>query len=233
MQCPHCGLTISPHWAWGTILPDASDDDLGWGWRMAVCPGSDCGNTIIKVGTFRYEYDQAGLRSRSPAWDSQQDYLVWPRTTQRVPLGDEVPEHIKDDYREACTVLPVSAKASAALSRRALESILNRQGYNKGKLFDKIKAARSKGNMPSDLQEALHTARRFGNLSAHPPADDPIDRIVDVETGEAEWCLDILDRLITHYYGSCDTATQDADMKAWAAQLEGNRKPTSDSSAVT
>ena len=230
MTCPHCGVAFHPEWHWGAIVPDACDDDIGWGWRVAQCPGPDCGKTIIRVGIFQHEYDEAGHRRSTPAWNSEQDYLVFPRTVQRIPLGDEVPEHIKADYREACAVLSISAKASAAFSRRVMQAIFEQQGY-KGKSLNDLKeqicAALSGEGLPSDIRDTLHVARKFGNFSAHPPANHSQDKIVDVEEGEAGWCLDVIERLIRHYYVNPKTAEADSAMAQRADQLGQDRKPAS------
>ena len=221
---------LSPRMAWGAIVKDAYNDDIGWGWKVAQCPGPDCGKTVIMVGTFQHQYDEAGHRGSTPAWNSEQDYLVWPRTVQRIPLGDEVPQHIKADYREACAVLSISAKASAAFSRRTMQAILEQQGY-KGKLNKQIRAALSGEGLPSDIRDTLHAARKFGNFSAHPPANHSQDKIVDVEEGEAGWCLEVIERLIEHYYVNPKTAEADSAMAQRAAQLAQDRKLASGSSS--
>ena len=230
MQCPHCGTKFTPDWRWCGI-PDECDDDIGWGLRMALCKASSCGKPIVMARTFRRGYDGAGRRNSEPIWNDEQDYLVWPRKVQRIPLGDEVPEHIKDDYREACALLSVSAKASAALSRRVLEAILEQQGYKTGTLGKKIETALTDGRLPDATKDALDTARLFGNFSAHPPANHSPDRIVDVENGEAEWCLDVIERLVDYYYiapsRSAAIAARDESMQNRATELGKARKPES------
>jgi hypothetical protein len=42
--------------------------------------------------------------------------------------------------------------------------------------------------------------RHFGNFSAHPTEDVTTLQIIDVEPGEAEWCLDILEDMFEHFY---------------------------------
>ncbi len=185
---------------------------------MARCNASGCGKPIVMAGKFQYEYDEPPYRNSEPTWN---DYLVWPRKVQRIPLGEEVPTLIKDDYREACAILSVSPKASAALSRRVLEAILEQQGYKTGMLGNKIEAAHTDGKLSDATKDALDTARCFGNFSSHPPANHSADRVVDVVDGEAEWCLDVVERLIQHYYA---TPNNDEAMKERANQLRQDRK---------
>jgi hypothetical protein len=42
--------------------------------------------------------------------------------------------------------------------------------------------------------------RNLGNFSAHPVTDQTTLQIIDVEPGEAEWCLEILEDMFDHYY---------------------------------
>ena len=227
MTCPHCGIDFNPTWCWGVITHDPYDDDIGWGWRLTRCPGHACGNIIIRAGGFQHEYDEVGERNSTPAWNSDQDYLVWPKAVQRIPLGDEVPDHIKTDYREACAVLSISAKASAAFSRRILEAILKQQGYEKNRLQKKIADAISEEKYPPYIRDTLDTVRKFGNLSAHSPAEYPTDKIVDVEPEEADWCLKAIEQLIKHCYVKTQTAETNSAMSQRADQLTQNRKPNS------
>jgi hypothetical protein len=50
----------------------------------------------------------------------------------------DVPPEIAVDYVEACNVLPISAKASAALSRRCLQNMLHADGYKAKDLAKEI-----------------------------------------------------------------------------------------------
>jgi hypothetical protein len=52
----------------------------------------------------------------------------YPRGSNRGPVPSDVPADIAADYDEAALVLPLSTKASAALSRRCLQSILSNAG---------------------------------------------------------------------------------------------------------
>jgi len=54
---------------------------------------------------------------------------VHPVGSNRDPVSPEVRKTIAVDYVEACQVLPLSAKASAALARRCLQAMLHAHGY--------------------------------------------------------------------------------------------------------
>jgi len=105
------------------------------------------------------------------------------------------------DYEEACKVLSDSPKASAALSRRCLQYLLREKGSVKpSNLDDEIKEILSKEVLPSSLAEAVDAVRVVGNFAAHPIKSKNTGEIVDVEPGEAEWLLDVLEGLFDHFF---------------------------------
>ncbi|MDX1418011.1 MAG: DUF4145 domain-containing protein, partial [Candidatus Promineifilaceae bacterium] len=65
------------------------------------------------------------------------EHILWPRSGGRAPAPIEVPEHIRSDYNEASLVLNLSPKASAALSRRCLQSVLKEAGKTRAKDLSK------------------------------------------------------------------------------------------------
>jgi hypothetical protein len=120
------------------------------------------------------------------------------------PTPAETPSEIREDYEEAGRVLPISHKASAALSRRCLQAILRGQGYAQRDLAKQIDAVLNEPDpakaIPSALRETVDAIRNFGNFSAHPITDQTTLQVIEVEPGEAEWCLDILEEMFDHYY---------------------------------
>ena len=124
---------------------------------------------------------------------------IWPVTTGRNPVPSEVPSHIAQDYNEAALVLSISPKASAALSRRCLQAVLREAGQTKSRdLADQIQETLP--HLPSRIAENLDAVRVIGNFAAHPTKSQSTGTILDVEVGEAEWNLDVLDSLFDHYY---------------------------------
>ena len=128
--------------------------------------------------------------------------LLWPDAYGR-PVPDEVKRHaqkLATDFSEAALVLTKSAKASAALSRRCLQIILVEKGGakesdNLSKQIDDVLS-----NLPSELASNLDAIRHIGNFAAHPVKSTNSREIVDVEEGEAEWLLEIIEDLFDHYY---------------------------------
>jgi len=64
----------------------------------------------------------------------------------------------------------------------------------------------------------LHVVRHFGNFGAHAETDVNTNEIIDVEPGEADWCLDILDTVFDFYF--VQPAKADARLKELEEKLK-------------
>ena len=129
IQCPHCSTSI-PYKPDQHFIGVLSEDDIGWVCRSMLC--IVCGFAIVKIA------DVYGIYGNEYAIDNER--LVFPSSAKRKPINEAVPEDMRNDYQEACEVLPVSAKASAALSRRILQHILQEQGYKGSNLYKQVNA---------------------------------------------------------------------------------------------
>ena len=194
MKCPHCGIVFhTDQDTWGedyfTIESSTGIDFL--------CSGTSCPSCKEPVVILAAE---AILANGSA---SETD-IIYPPESRSPTVSDAVPPEIKADYVEAYMVLPVSSKASAALSRRVLQAMLTQQGYHMRNLYDQIQAVVAEADLekvlPSQLREVVDAVRSFGNFSAHPVNDVTTLQIIDVEPDEAAWCLEIIEALFDHYY---------------------------------
>jgi hypothetical protein len=129
---------------------------------------------------------------------------IYPIGANRGPVPVDVPPEIAVDYVEACNVLPISAKASAALSRRCLQNMLHADGYKAKDLAKEIDLllieTDPKKALPHKLRETVDAIRNFGNFSAHAIDDKTTLQVIDVEPHEAEWCLETIEELFEHFY---------------------------------
>jgi Domain of unknown function (DUF4145) len=126
--------------------------------------------------------------------------LVYPLGVTR-PVPVEVTDPYAQEFKEATAVLSLSPKASAALSRRCLQTILREKGHTKKKdLFDQIEEIVTSGKLPSHIEEGLHAVRNIGNFAAHPMKSTNTGEIMDIEPGEAEWNLDVIESLFDFYF---------------------------------
>jgi len=175
VKCPHCLENFHEEWQ---LLGVAEDREGKWIVWHTKCPG--CDQVIMKLAQHR------GVHKF--------ESLIRPKAPARSPLPPEVPEEYAADYREACLVLADSPKASATLGRRCLQGLLRgRFKVKHGNLSDEIEEVLPQ--LPSHLGEAVDAIRHVGNFAAHPMKSTHSGEILDVEPGEAEWSLDVLESL--------------------------------------
>jgi hypothetical protein len=198
--CPHCGVAAKfvapscPRYATTLLSAVANEEAVGditlafkdeLYIETSECPA--CHRLI------------ALMKAHDTRTGKELEILAWPLGTRRPPVPPEVPRPIREDYEEAARVLPFSTKASAALSRRCLQHVLKDAGMTKSDwLAEQIKEVRS--SLPTDIGDNLDYVRTIGKFAAHPEKDKATGEIIDVEPGEAEWNLEVLDALFDHYY---------------------------------
>jgi hypothetical protein len=194
MYCPHCGIAFHDQWKREMIRQPNDEDKTAWISAVTRCP--ECHKETVRIQHFK----SSSLTER----DCLLDLVAYPKTTNRKPTPKEITGGIKEDYEEACMVLPLSNKASAALSRRCLQAILRGQGYTQRDLAQQIDALLGEQDptkaIPTALRQTVDAIRNFGNFSAHPVTDQTTLQIIAVDPGEAEWCLEILEEMFDHYY---------------------------------
>jgi uncharacterized protein DUF4145 len=186
--CPHCGVAFKGEWLRFHL---ANDRDGNWWVRHSNCP--TCQRVIITL----VHHQTTGAADGAPAM-TQTVLVVHPRGPVRA-VPEQVPEHYAADYREAALILSDSPKASAALSRRLLQHVLREEGGVKpSDLSREIDEALPA--LPTRTAQALDAIRAIGNFAAHPTKATNTGEIIEVEEGEAEWSLDVLDFLFDHYF---------------------------------
>jgi hypothetical protein len=131
-------------------------------------------------------------------------------TSRSAP--SEVPIDLAEDFNDAAKVVGLSAKASAALSRRCLQGLLRERGYDQRDLAPQIAAVLAARILPAGLADNLDAVRNIGNFAAHPLKDTASGMIVPVEEHEAEWNLEVLESLFDFFYvaPARDKARRDA-----------------------
>lgn len=174
----------------GLVEKAADYDESGKGYSLTwdFCP--ECNNPIVILETGKYE---AGLINTDVEGADQR--TIYPiNYTRFVP--PEVPEPYRKDFLEACAVLPLSPKASAALSRRNLQNILREEfSIQPSNLAQEIQHFIQMSGVPSYLTQAVDAVRNVGNFAAHPSKDTSANQIVDVEPGESEWLIEVIESL--------------------------------------
>jgi len=196
MKCPHCLVEINPNFT-ETFLN--GDKDTFWSIYSMNCPNPNCGKKIIDLAS---GLPRKNMNSQ-PIGLSSIHYrqTVRPFATSRPPVPPEVDDIFAKDYKEACLTFSLSSKASAALSRRCLQNILREKAKVKsGNLSNEIQQLIDSNSLPTHLSESIDAIRNIGNFAAHPLKSTATGEIVDVEPGESEWLLDVLEALFDFYF---------------------------------
>lgn len=198
MKCPHCLVAMHDQGAAVQIVqfPEVADKArrtvvFAGVWRAFCQRCPECHGDII---------DLDRVPTSVPGSQPIARFIAFPKAVTR-PVPTEVTDPYRSDFEEACAVLTLSPKASAALSRRCLQSVLRDKAKTATKdLFDQIEEVVASGKVPSHIVDELHAVRNIGNFAAHPAKSKTSGVIFDVEPGEAEWNLDVLESLFDFYF---------------------------------
>ena len=194
MKCPHCRTDFHDEAHTIGMGTDAEDS-----WAIERRVSSACKKIILEFGRVSQQF--SALASKYGGGRVHGGYLFRPKVAGRGPCPPEVPPPLAQDYTEATLVLADSPKASAALSRRCLQSVLREAAKVKHEsLAGEIQQVLDAGHLPSHLAEAVDAIRNIGNFAAHPIKSEHTGEIVAVEPAEAEWNLDVLESLFDFFY---------------------------------
>lgn len=142
-----------------------------------------------------YQEGYTGSRAPESLSSVSHEEVVYPHRA-RTGIPDEVPERYRVDLDEATTAIEYSPKASAALSRRLLQKTLREElKIRKKDLSLEIDEFIENAGAPTYLADAVDAIRSIGNFAAHPLKNTNTGEIVEVEAGEAEWLLEVIESL--------------------------------------
>jgi hypothetical protein len=179
MKCRHCLVEFHDEWSYSGLGEDRDGQFIV---SYTICPS---------------------CKRLNAAYERQHcmPIFFYPRSVAREPLDPSVPEDFSGAYVEACDVLNISPKASAALSRRCLQHILRDCAKVKpGSLDNEIQQILGTKTLPSHIADSLDAIRTVGNFAAHPLKGTSSGEVLDVESGEAEWNLDTVEALLDFYF---------------------------------
>jgi hypothetical protein len=186
MDCPHCSKAFHPQFQQASVSFNIFEAVL----YHQNCPG--CNLPIVDVFARRINNASSVLIPRQ---------TIYPLNKSTRQISSDVPEPYRQAFIEADLVLPISAKASAALSRRIVQALLrDKAGTTAKELFDQIEEVINNKILPSFIADQLHAVRQVGNFAAHEIKDKATGEIIDVEPGEAEWTITVVEALLDFYF---------------------------------
>lgn len=185
-NCPRCGAYANQEWYLANVIDKVNAEFSG--------------RTVPKGNIDEFAFSKCVHCNCVSMWDRKKRSMVFPKANVRIFELTEIPKDLAEDYEEACLVIGDSPKASAALSRRCLQSILREQGFADKSLFNEIQKAIDSKQLPSHIAESLDALRNIGNFAAHPMKDTSSGEVLPVEPGEAEWNLETLEFLFDFFY---------------------------------
>lgn len=159
-----------------------------------VCPNEDCNKYELQTALYHTNINNLGqaLPTGTPLLVSQ---LV-PQSAAKV-FPDYIPLAIRQDYEESCSIVLLSAKASATLSRRCLQGMIRDfYGISKRTLALEIDAIKDK--VDPLTWKSIEAIRKVGNIGAHMEKD--IDIIIEVEPDEAKLLIQLIELLMKEWY---------------------------------
>lgn len=116
------------------------------------------------------------------------DKMIYPMSGD-IPAHDDLPENVKRTFAEASRISAISPRASAALSRLALQELCIHLKCKAENLNEQIAELVGRGLNP-DIQQMLDAVRVIGNNAVHPGEIDLKD---DEET--ARFLLNCINRI--------------------------------------
>lgn len=193
MNCPHCGKAA--HFEFRTLevtrSTEGKNDGCAYEIRTACCPACEEYVVLIDYGLCKWE-DSISSFFLTERYSSR---VIFPQTSVRK-AAVEAPPDFQSDFQEASAVLPISPKASAALSRRLLQRVLRDCfDVHESNLSQEIDSFIEKSGASSHLNQQLDAIRHIGNFAAHPLKSTSSGEIINVEPGEAEWLIEVLEDL--------------------------------------
>lgn len=122
MNCPYCQTVVHIDWDSNDyVINELKGENCGFQLQWGNCPA--CNNLVVKLCEVNIIRHKDSYLPDSYSLDEISYKIIFPQSPIRK-MEPEVPIEIIKDYQEAYMVLPFSPKASAALSRRILQNVL-------------------------------------------------------------------------------------------------------------
>jgi hypothetical protein len=199
MLCLHCNVSFFEEWTKERALVWDEDSKMGQSIAYVACP--NCSKLMVKIieGAVDEEVDDF-CQDDNEKYLITNEFYVYPHKNESE-YSEDVPAQYQEDLREAEAVLLLSPKASAALTRRLLQKILNEElKIHHSNLSKQIDVFLEDEKIPAHISKSVDAIRNIGNFSAHPLKETNSGAIVDVEPGEAEWSIEVIKSLFDYLF---------------------------------
>ncbi len=176
LKCPYCWAlaNFTQQGAWQTVSTGTTHAGTYAAWTCDACGGAIVG-----------ERNSMG----API-----DPL--PKTVAN-PTFPDVDEPVAQDANEAHRCFSVGAwRATAAMTRRAIQTAAYSLEAPEKKLLDQIDWLADNSHIPTQMKDVAHQIRLGGNAGAHPDHDG----IHDVGEAEAQALLEFLDDFLKYVF---------------------------------
>ena len=161
--------------------------------QWIICPNVECKKITLKVALGNITVDSVGNQYFG---DEINSWKLLPGSYAKV-YPDYIPKPLIEDYQEGSSIVDLSPKASATLSRRCIQGIIRDfWGIKKNRLIDEIKALEEK--IDPLVWQSIDAIRKIGNIGAHMEKD--INLIVDVSPDEAQLLISLIELLFEEWY---------------------------------
>lgn len=195
--CPHCATKVQLDWYSSPFFEIEDKEDKEFGKRIYYAECSDCYKLISKL--IYAEVVQITEHTHKLGQVITETFLI--PSIRSEFTSDLIPSNLLSEFNEAVLVIPFSPKSSAAMTRRILQTIL-REHYSitERTLDAEIHKFIHLDAIPSHITDAVDAVRTIGNIAAHPTKDKHTGTIVDVEPGEAEWLIEVIETLFDYTF---------------------------------
>lgn len=198
--CPHCNkhttiTTANCHTTSSDLPIDNSEGYRSLEITWIVCPNSMCKRISLKAELYSFDV-KIDKRIEKENVKLIKEWRLLPESYAKV-FPDYIPVQIRNDYIEAVAIVELSPNASATISRRCLQGMINDfWKVNCEKLYDAI--IKIKPSVDPITYKSIDAVRSIGNIAAHMRKD--VNLIVDVEPNEARLLIKLIETLIEEWY---------------------------------
>lgn len=171
-KCPHCGAFA--HMKWENLffmVHDEQDNEHNIQTRVHQAHCASCDKENIWYNN-REVSGWLGLQGiPRPSNDSEclRLFPIIENFNQDIPeYSSDMPNNVKELYKEAALIFELSPRSAAALVRLALEKLCDHLGVKKKNIKESIEVLATKNIIPLTVAKAADNIRLIGNANVHP-----------------------------------------------------------------